>query len=77
MTIRPKWLKDLCSVLFSFYYLLWANEGDEVVSLLACMHAPTPYAAMREFASRRLGQTELANITFPSVVEEIQSALYC
>ncbi|CAD6589320.1 MAG: hypothetical protein TREMPRED_005334, partial [Tremellales sp. Tagirdzhanova-0007] len=31
MIIRPKWLKDLCSVLFSFYYLLWATEGDEVL----------------------------------------------
>ena len=34
MSIRPKWLKDLCSVLFAFYYLVWASEGDEVVSIL-------------------------------------------
>ena len=31
MTIRPKWLKDICSVLFGAYYLIWASEGDEVV----------------------------------------------
>lgn len=31
MTIRPKWLKDICSVVFGCYYLLWATEGDEVV----------------------------------------------
>jgi len=32
MAIRPKWLKDICSVLFSGYYLIWASDGDEVVS---------------------------------------------
>ncbi|GFZ46234.1 hypothetical protein JCM24511_04481 [Saitozyma sp. JCM 24511] len=31
MTIRPKWFRDICSVLFSAYYLVWANEGDEVL----------------------------------------------
>jgi len=31
MAIRPKWLKDICSVLFSGYYLIWASDGDEVV----------------------------------------------
>ncbi|KAF9469919.1 Alpha/Beta hydrolase protein [Collybia nuda] len=29
MTIRPKWLRDVCSVLFSGYYILYANEADE------------------------------------------------
>lgn len=32
MNIRPKWLKDICSMLFSAYYLAYASEGDEVVS---------------------------------------------
>jgi hypothetical protein len=32
MAIRPKWLKDICSVVFSAYYLVWASDGDEVVS---------------------------------------------
>ncbi|EIW69571.1 hypothetical protein TREMEDRAFT_30684 [Tremella mesenterica DSM 1558] len=31
MSIRPKWLKDMCSMLFSVYYLIWANEADEVL----------------------------------------------
>ncbi|KAK4687216.1 hormone-sensitive lipase, partial [Tremellales sp. Uapishka_1] len=31
MTIRPKWLKDILSVLFSGYYLVWATEGDAVL----------------------------------------------
>ncbi|ORY32245.1 Alpha/Beta hydrolase protein [Naematelia encephala] len=31
MAIRPKWVKDIASVLFSFYYLIWAAEGDEVL----------------------------------------------
>ncbi|KAG5648594.1 hypothetical protein DXG03_003205 [Asterophora parasitica] len=29
MTIRPKWLRDICSIVFSAYYILYANEGDE------------------------------------------------
>ncbi|KAF8125003.1 Alpha/Beta hydrolase protein [Boletus edulis] len=29
MSIRPKWLKDICSVLFSIYYIIYANEADE------------------------------------------------
>ncbi|WOO81092.1 Hormone-sensitive lipase [Vanrija pseudolonga] len=31
MTIRPKWLKDLSSVVFTFYYLIFASQGDEVL----------------------------------------------
>ncbi|KII92745.1 hypothetical protein PLICRDRAFT_155534 [Plicaturopsis crispa FD-325 SS-3] len=29
MSIRPKWMRDLCSVLFSVYYIIYANEADE------------------------------------------------
>ncbi|KAH0588932.1 Hormone-sensitive lipase [Termitomyces sp. J132] len=29
MSIRPKWLRDICSILFSVYYIVYANEGDE------------------------------------------------
>ncbi|KAF9219625.1 alpha/beta-hydrolase [Gyrodon lividus] len=29
MSIRPKWLKDICSILFSIYYIIYANEADE------------------------------------------------
>ncbi|KAI0775696.1 Alpha/Beta hydrolase protein [Trametes elegans] len=31
MTIRPRWLKDICSVLFSIYYIIYANEADEKI----------------------------------------------
>ncbi|OCF55305.1 hormone-sensitive lipase [Kwoniella mangroviensis CBS 10435] len=31
MSIRPKWLKDIFSMLFTGYYLVWATEGDEVL----------------------------------------------
>ena len=31
MSIRPKWLKDICSILFSIYYIIYANEADEKV----------------------------------------------
>ena len=35
MNVKPKWLRDLCSVLFSFYYIFYANEADEkVLSIL-------------------------------------------
>ncbi|KAF9255508.1 alpha/beta-hydrolase [Marasmius fiardii PR-910] len=29
LTIRPKWLRDMCSILFSVYYIVYANAGDE------------------------------------------------
>ncbi|KDQ27709.1 hypothetical protein PLEOSDRAFT_1042144 [Pleurotus ostreatus PC15] len=29
LSIRPKWLRDTCSVLFSVYYIIYANEADE------------------------------------------------
>ncbi|ESK96573.1 hormone-sensitive lipase [Moniliophthora roreri MCA 2997] len=29
LSIRPKWLRDICSLLFSVYYIIYANEGDE------------------------------------------------
>lgn len=31
MTIKTKWLRDICSVLFSVYYIIYANEADEKV----------------------------------------------
>jgi acetyl esterase/lipase len=29
MTIRPLWLRDIASVVFSLYYVIYANEADE------------------------------------------------
>ncbi|KAG6837502.1 hypothetical protein H0H93_008427 [Arthromyces matolae] len=29
MSIRPRWLRDICSIVFSVYYILYANEADE------------------------------------------------
>ncbi|QRV79558.1 carbohydrate esterase family 10 protein [Ceratobasidium sp. AG-Ba] len=29
MNIQPKWLRDLASMLFSVYYIIYANEADE------------------------------------------------
>ena len=35
MNIKPKWLRDICSVLFSLYYIFYANEAEEkVMSIL-------------------------------------------
>lgn len=31
MPIKQKWLRDICSVVFSLYYLLYANAADEKV----------------------------------------------
>lgn len=33
MTIRPKWLKDICSIIFSLYYIVYASEAEEKVSI--------------------------------------------
>ncbi|KAH9485132.1 Hormone-sensitive lipase [Psilocybe cubensis] len=29
MSIRPKWLRDIASIVFSFYYIIYAQEADE------------------------------------------------
>ncbi|KAI9442508.1 hormone-sensitive lipase [Lactarius indigo] len=29
MHIRQKWLRDICSIIFSVYYIIFANEADE------------------------------------------------
>ncbi|KIK67220.1 hypothetical protein GYMLUDRAFT_69413 [Collybiopsis luxurians FD-317 M1] len=29
MSIKPKWLRDICSLVFSVYYIAYANEADE------------------------------------------------
>jgi hypothetical protein len=34
MNVRPKWLRDICSILFSFYYIVYANEADEKVMIV-------------------------------------------
>jgi hypothetical protein len=31
MSIRPKWLRDFASIIFSFYYIIYAQEADEKV----------------------------------------------
>lgn len=31
MNIRQKWLRDTCSIIFSLYYIIFANEADEKV----------------------------------------------
>lgn len=33
MSIRPKWLRDICSIVFSGYYIIYANEADEKVRI--------------------------------------------
>lgn len=35
MHVRPKWLRDILSMLFSGYYLFFANEADEKVGPLS------------------------------------------
>jgi hypothetical protein len=34
MTIRPKWLRDICSLLFAAYYILFPSAADEKVLIL-------------------------------------------
>lgn len=47
MFIRPKWLKDICSVLFSVYYIVYATEADEKVCAFGC----TYHAFLNDFFS--------------------------
>lgn len=37
MHVRPKWLRDILSMLFSGYYLFFAHEADEKVRLISIM----------------------------------------
>lgn len=39
MRIRPKWLRDICAVLFSAYYIIYANEADEKVWKRLLIHS--------------------------------------
>jgi hypothetical protein len=34
MSIRPKFLRDIASILFSVYYIVYANEADEKVQCI-------------------------------------------
>lgn len=33
MTIRPKFLRDIMSLIFTLYYLIFADQADEKVTL--------------------------------------------
>jgi hypothetical protein len=45
-SIRPKWLKDFCSILFSIYYIIYANEADEKVLLVHATNINTIHRNM-------------------------------
>ncbi|KAG9004786.1 hypothetical protein FRB90_010716, partial [Tulasnella sp. 427] len=54
MTIKQKWLRDIASIVFSLYYLLYADAADELVS-----HAPEASSALHaRDASHYLGKDE-------------------
>jgi len=48
MSIRPKWLNDICAVLFSVYYIIYTQEADEKVS-----HKPGNYISISMAAQLR------------------------
>lgn len=64
MNIKPKWLRDICSVLFSFYYIFYANEADEKVlsifpisiSLISSTAPPFPCHLHGGDAASHLGE---------------------
>jgi hypothetical protein len=62
MAIRPKWLKDICSVLFGAYYLVYASEGDEVVSRRDPVLAQKLTCKLRKF--RALCTVEMLRVTW-------------
>ena len=56
MSIRPRWLKDICSVLFSIYYIIYASEADEKVrDLTAC----TIFSEMAPLTSNQTKDPEI------------------
>ena len=62
MAIRPKWLKDLASVVFAAYYLIWANEGDDVVRWFPNSISPRLTRQLRKF--RALCTVEMLRVTW-------------
>ena len=58
MSIRPKWIRDIASIIFSFYYIIYAQEADEKVfgnpfdelalSLINCL-PPLSFASFARF----------------------------
>lgn len=63
MNVKPKWLRDILSVVFSFYYIVYANEADEklrkyralcTVEMLRCTWEKTtnPYLRMATWFHR-------------------------
>ncbi|GAA97362.1 uncharacterized protein L969DRAFT_87298 [Mixia osmundae IAM 14324] len=60
MTIKPKWLRDFASILFSGYYVLFANEADEklrkyravaTIEMLRCTWEKTSNPYIRFFTA--------------------------
>jgi len=41
MAIRPKWLRNIASIIFSVYYMIYAQEADEKVSALTAAARPS------------------------------------
>ncbi len=60
MAIRPKWLKDISSIVFTAYYLVFAREGDEVVSGRALSYLA--HRQLRRF--RALCTVEMLRVTW-------------
>ncbi|KAJ7178358.1 Alpha/Beta hydrolase protein [Mycena crocata] len=72
MSIRTKWIRDICSVLFSGYYIVYPNEADEklrrfravptVEMLRRCWEKTSnPYACLIRFQIRAF--THLPRVT--------------
>ncbi|KAH9931067.1 alpha/beta-hydrolase [Epithele typhae] len=47
LPIKPRWLRDICSIFFSFYYIIYANEADEKLRKFRAVPTKTtnPYVA--------------------------------
>ena len=62
MSIRPKWLRDICSILFSIYYVVYANEADEKVRVVyrhAAVYLHQMHRSVGSEQFRRLKCSEL------------------
>lgn len=56
MSIRPKWLKDFCSVLFAVYYIIYAHEADEKVSRNVYLASGLSHNLIRSYVNSELSR---------------------
>ena len=76
MSIRPKWLRDICSIIFSVYYIIHANYADEKVGLGNWIQVLNvhPLSQLRRF--RAVPTVEMLRATWEKTSHPFVCAIY-